>query len=82
MHGATIVEGARVEGFEMAGNRITAVRTGLGTIATEKVVNCGGMWARQIGMMAGVTVPLQPVKHQYVMTEKIPGLSADSRHHP
>ncbi len=78
MHGATIVEGARVEGFEMAGNRITAVRTGIGTIATEKVVNCGGMWARQIGMMAGVNVPLQPVKHQYVVTEKIPGLAADA----
>jgi sarcosine dehydrogenase len=42
MHGATIIEGARVEGFEMAGNRITAVRTAKGTIKTEKVVNCGG----------------------------------------
>jgi len=78
MHGATIIEGARVEGFEMAGNRITAVRTVKGTIRTEKVVNCGGMWARQIGAMAGVNVPLQPVKHQYVVTEKIPGLAADA----
>ena len=78
MHGATIVEHARVEGFDMANNRITAVRTSKGTITTEKVVNCGGMWARQIGGMAGVNVPLQPVKHQYVVTEKIPGLSPDA----
>ncbi|MFT3670815.1 GcvT family protein [Aestuariivirga sp.] len=78
MHGATIVEGARVEGFEMSGNRITAVRTVKGTIKAEKIVNCGGMWARQLGAMAGVTVPLQPVKHQYVITEKIDGLSADA----
>ena len=78
MHGATLVEGARVEGFAMAANRITAVHTSMGSIATEKVVNCGGMWARQIGAMAGVNVPLQPVKHQYVVTEKIPGLAADA----
>jgi 4-methylaminobutanoate oxidase (formaldehyde-forming) len=78
MHGATIIEGARVEGFDMAANRITAVRTVKGTITTGKVVNCGGMWARQIGAMAGVNVPLQPVKHQYVITEKIPGLAADA----
>ncbi len=54
------------------------MRTVKGTIRTEKVVNCGGMWARQIGAMAGVNVPLQPVKHQYVITEKIEGLAADA----
>jgi sarcosine dehydrogenase len=36
------------------------------------------MWARQIGAMAGVAVPLHPVKHQYIVTEKIPGLSPDA----
>jgi sarcosine dehydrogenase len=41
------------------------------------VVNCGGQWARQIGAMAGINVPLQPVKHQYIVTEKIDGLSPD-----
>ena len=78
MHGATIVEGVRVTGFDMDGPRITAVRTTQGTIACETVVNCGGQWARQIGAMAGVTVPLQPVKHQYIVTEPIPGLSTDA----
>lgn len=78
MHGAKLLEGVGVKGFLMAGSRITAVRTTAGTISCKRVVNCGGMWARQIGAMAGVTVPLQPVKHQYVITEKIPGLATDA----
>jgi sarcosine dehydrogenase len=78
MHGAKIVEGVRVTGFRMDGHRITHVETDQGDIACDTVVNCGGMWARQIGAMAGVAVPLHPVKHQYIVTEKIPGLSPDA----
>ena len=78
MHGAKIVEGCRVEGFDSVEGRITAVRTNQGTIACETVINCGGQWARQIGALAGVSVPLQPVKHQYVITEKVEGLAADA----
>ncbi|MGN6683352.1 MAG: GcvT family protein [Devosia sp.] len=75
MHGARIHEGVRVTGFEMAADRIAAVVTTAGRIACETVVNCAGMWAREIGAMAGVGVPLQPVKHQYIVTEKIDGLT-------
>ncbi len=78
MHGAKIHEGVKVTGFRMDGRRITHVETDQGVIACDKVVNCGGMWARQIGAMAGVAVPLHPVKHQYIVTEKIPGLSPDA----
>ncbi|MDO8884550.1 FAD-dependent oxidoreductase, partial [Pseudotabrizicola sp.] len=78
MHGARIVEGVTVTGFVMDGPRITHVETDQGVIACDKVVNCGGMWARQIGAMAGVAVPLHPVKHQYIITEKIDGLSPDA----
>jgi sarcosine dehydrogenase len=78
MHGAKIVEGARVIGFEIANGRVLAVETSLGRIACETVINCGGQWARQIGAMAGVSVPLQAVKHQYVITEKVEGLAADA----
>ena len=78
MHGARIFENVRVTGFEMENGRILAVRTTKGDIACEKVVNCGGQWARQVGAMAGINVPLQPVKHQYIITEKIDGLSADA----
>jgi sarcosine dehydrogenase len=78
MHGAKIHEGVKVTGFRMKGRRITHVETTQGDIACETVVNCGGMWARQIGAMAGVAVPLHPVKHQYIVTERIPGLSPDA----
>ena len=78
MHGAKIVEGACVEGFDIVEGRVKAIRTNLGAISCETVINCGGQWARQIGAMAGVSVPLQPVKHQYVITEKVDGLSSDA----
>ncbi|HHY48942.1 MAG TPA: FAD-dependent oxidoreductase, partial [Alphaproteobacteria bacterium] len=78
MHGATIHEGVRVTGFRMEGPRITHVETDRGSIACETVVNCAGQWARQVGAMAGINVPLQPVKHQYIVTEKVPGLSPDA----
>jgi len=78
MHGARIVENVRVTGFEMDDGRITRVRTTLGDITCDKVVNCAGQWARQVGAMAGINVPLQPVKHQYIVTEKVPGLSTDA----
>lgn len=77
MHGARLFEGVRVEGFEIDKGRVVAVKTNQGRIACEKVVNCGGQWARQLGAMAGVSVPLQPVKHQYIITEKVDGLATD-----
>jgi 4-methylaminobutanoate oxidase (formaldehyde-forming) len=78
MHGAQIVENVRVTGFDMDGGRIRRVRTTLGDVACETVVNCAGQWARQVGNMAGINVPLQPVKHQYIITEKVPGLATDA----
>ena len=78
MHGAKIVENVRVTGFEMKDGRILRVKTTQGDIACEKVVNCAGQWARQVGDMAGINVPLQAVKHQYIITEKIEGLSTDA----
>ncbi len=77
MHGAKIFEGVRVTGFTFQGGRIVAVQTNQGAIACESVVNCAGQWARQIGVLAGVNVPLQPMKHQYIITDKIPGLARD-----
>ncbi len=77
MHGATLIEGARVTSFEVKDSRVLSVKTTLGKITCDKVVNCGGQWARQIGAMVGVSVPLQPIKHQYVITDKIEGLARD-----
>ena len=78
MHGAKIHEHVRVTGFEVDGDTIIRVKTDKGDIACEKVVNCAGQWARQVGEMASINVPLQPVKHQYIITEKIPGLATDA----
>jgi sarcosine dehydrogenase len=51
------------------------VQTSAGTVTCDKVVNCAGQWARQLGALAGVSVPLQPVQHQYVITEPIDGVT-------
>jgi 4-methylaminobutanoate oxidase (formaldehyde-forming) len=77
-HGARFFEGAGVTGFGFANGRVVRVDTNLGPIACDKVVNCAGQWARQIGALAGVNVPLQPMKHQYVVTEPLPGLARDA----
>ncbi|MCX7890509.1 MAG: FAD-binding oxidoreductase, partial [Rhodobacteraceae bacterium] len=76
--GVRFAEGVKVTGFRMDGPRITHVLTDSGEVACETVVNCAGMWARQVGRMAGIEVPLQPVKHQYIITEKVPGLATDA----
>ncbi len=78
MNGADLREDIRVIGFEKSGGRITAVETTEGKVTCDSVVNCAGQWARQVGAMAGVMVPLQPIKHQYVITEPLKGLSLDA----
>ena len=76
MHGARIVESIACTGFAVANGRVTGVRTSAGDIRCDKVVLCAGLWSGQIAAMAGVTVPLQAVKHQYVITEPIAGVAA------
>ena len=47
------------------------VTTSKGVVNAEYVVNCGGLWAREVGQMAGLNVPVQPMEHHYLLTEKI-----------
>lgn len=75
--GAEIHEETCVTGFEIVNNRVTAVETDKGRIACEVAVNAAGMWAAEIGRMAGVNVPLIPVQHQYLVSEEIAGMPAD-----
>ena len=58
MGGAQLLEGVCVTGINQAKGRVTGVTTDQGDIEAEFVVNCGGLWAREIGAMAGVNVPL------------------------
>ncbi len=69
-NGGRIFEGAMVTGLTRMGDRITHVVTDKGTIEAEIVVNAAGLWARQVGWMAGVNLPAGIVHHQYMVTEK------------
>ena len=75
--GATVIEGVRVTGFTTEKGRVTGVLTDHGPIEAEFVVNCAGMWARQLGALAGVSVPLQACEHAYLISEPIEGVSPD-----
>ena len=76
-HGARIIEGCKVTGIAKANGRVTGVETGLGLIRADVVVNCAGMWGREVGRMAGVSVPLHACEHFYVLTEPMPEVPPD-----
>ncbi|MBL8946498.1 MAG: GcvT family protein [Myxococcales bacterium] len=76
MKGAKIVEGVAVTGVTTKGGAVTGVTTTHGDITAEVVVNCAGMWARQLGAKNGVNIPLQSAEHYYLITDAIPGLSS------
>ena len=77
MRGARIIEGCPVTGVLTAKGAVTGVTTPFGDIEAEYVVNCAGMWARQLGEQAGVTIPNQAAEHYYLLTEPIEGVSKD-----
>ena len=73
--GVRIREGVGCTGNDSGGGAVSAVRLSTGeTVRCAAVVNCAGAWARHIGAMAGVPVPLQAVEHMYVVTDPMPGL--------
>ena len=83
--GVTIRERTRVTGILAADGSVkgpvkgsvTGVRTDHGDVEAEVVVNCAGQWAKQVGAMAGVTVPLHSAEHFYVVTEQVDGVHRD-----
>lgn len=77
LQGARIIEDVPVVDVLHERGRVTGVRTAHGDIACEYVVNCAGMWARQLGERSGVTIPLQAAEHYYLITEPIEGLTSD-----
>ena len=76
-NGGRIFEGVMVNDLLRDGNRITHVVTDQGSIEVETVVNAAGLWARQVGWMAGVEIPAGVVEHQYLVTEKTPLIPPD-----
>jgi 4-methylaminobutanoate oxidase (formaldehyde-forming) len=81
MRGAVIAERVRVTGITISedygGRAVTGVTTDAGPVEAEIVVNCAGQWAKQVGALAGVNVPLHSAEHFYVVTEQIPGVHRD-----
>ncbi|CAN5633923.1 FAD-dependent oxidoreductase [soil metagenome] len=75
--GTRVFEKVRVIDVLTEGGRVTGVRTDAGDIDAEIVVNCAGQWAKQVGAMAGVNVPLHSAEHFYVVSEEIDGVHPD-----
>ncbi len=74
MKGARIIEGVTATGIYKKNGHVTGVKTLQGDIQAEYVVNCAGMWARQLGDISGVNIPNQAAEHYYVITEQIKDL--------
>ena len=74
--GAELYTGTRVTAILTERGRVVGVETDKGTIETDTVINAGGIYAREIGALAGVTVPIVPMAHEYLVT-KPTGLPTD-----
>ncbi len=77
MQEVQIFEETPVTGIRVEGRRATAVRTARGEVAAEVVVNCAGLWGREVGRMADVNVPLHAAEHFYVVTEPMADVHSD-----
>ena len=74
MKGVVFYEDTPVLGVCVANGRASAVLTQHGSITCDVVINCAGQWARDVGALAGVNVPLVSIQHQYAVTEAMPGV--------
>jgi len=82
MGGATIETHTMVQETNQRPDGTWDVVTNKGTIHAEHVVNAGGLWAREVGAMAGVYLPLHPMEHQYLVTEETPEIYERDTEHP
>ncbi len=79
--GAEVIEHNRVLELHQIANGWEVV-TEKGTITTEHVVNAGGLWAKQVGRMAGIELPVSPLNHHYLISDTIPELVGAERELP
>jgi dimethylglycine dehydrogenase len=82
MGGAEIVLHTRVLETNPRADGTWDVVTDKGTIHAEHVVNAAGLWAREVGHMAGIELPLHPMEHQYLVTDDIPEIYERGAEHP
>jgi 4-methylaminobutanoate oxidase (formaldehyde-forming) len=74
MRGVKIFEGVPATGVLQKNGRVTGVSTPYGDIQTDYVVNCAGLWARELGALSGVSISNQAAEHYYLITEAIKDL--------
>jgi len=77
LRGGQVFEHTKVTDVLTKDGRVTGVRTEAGEIGCEVVVNCAGMWARELGAKNGVRIPLHAAEHFYLVTEPVEGLQPD-----
>ena len=82
MGGATIETHCKVIATTQRSDGTWDVVTEKGTVHAEHVVNAGGLWAREVGAMAGVYFPLHPMEHQYIVTDDLPEIYERGTEHP
>jgi sarcosine oxidase, subunit beta len=75
--GARLLTDTEVTGIRTEGERITAVETSRGVIETPALVNACGAWAPQLGAMAGVHIPIEPIRRQIAVTAPLEGIPDD-----
>ena len=73
--GATILQDVKVTATTQTAGGGWRVDTNRGGINAKRLVNAAGFWAREVGKMAGVDLPLVPVDHQYCITNSVPQVS-------
>jgi sarcosine oxidase subunit beta len=74
-HGATVLTGVTVTGIDTAGGEVRTVHTDRGPIDADAVICAAGAWSAAIGAMAGVDLPVVPLRRQIIFTEPMPGLA-------
>jgi sarcosine oxidase subunit beta len=75
--GVTFIEGGEVTAIVRANGRVAGVRTKGDEIEARTVVNAAGPWAAQVAKLAGVDLPIQPLRRQIFVTDPVPGLDED-----
>ena len=79
--GAEIYQGTRVQELQHHMDGSWDVITDKGNIHAEHVVNCGGLWAREVGRMAGIELPVLAMEHMYLVTDEVPEVLAYNKEH-
>ncbi|MCP5073095.1 MAG: FAD-dependent oxidoreductase [Rhodobacteraceae bacterium] len=74
-HGAQYFTHCGVSATQQRADGSWDVTTPKGMVNAEHIVNCGGLWAREVGQMSGLNLPVQPMEHHYLITDAIPEIA-------